>query len=111
MINFKPFFTVLDNDAESINIVLGTYLEEYGDAHIQFKGLFDSQNWPELYLLAHSLKGILVNFGKQDIILVLEQIEAQTCKGEAVEKILVDKASVILPVIKKQVEQALLNIA
>ncbi|MCP4325180.1 MAG: Hpt domain-containing protein [Alteromonadales bacterium] len=111
MINFEPFFAELDNDVESINIVLSTYLEEYEDGHVQVKELFDTQSWAELFILVHSLKGILANFGEQEIIPVLEEIEAQTQKNSATEQILVDKVCSILVQVQLQIKQELLKVA
>lgn len=111
MLNFEPFFTALGNDTESINLILTTYLEEYSDGDVIFKNLFDTQNWEELYIVAHSLKGILGNFGADDIIPILEKIEMQTQGGKPTEQVLIDQVSLLLTDIQVQIEKKLSEIA
>lgn len=103
MLNFEHFFTAVDHDPESISLVLATYLEEYHDAGTTFKHLFETKNWDELYLLAHSLKGILASFGADTITPILGTIEKQTQGGNATEVEWVDEACVLLADIQKQV--------
>ncbi len=64
MINFELLNQYMDNDVDIIIAVFSTYLEDYSDATEQLNEMFVQQNWPELYLMAHSLKGILEGFGE-----------------------------------------------
>ncbi|HCM0452614.1 TPA: Hpt domain-containing protein, partial [Vibrio parahaemolyticus] len=57
MINFELLNQYMDNDVDIIIAVFSTYLEDYSDATEQLNKMFVQQNWPELYLMAHSLKG------------------------------------------------------
>ena len=107
MLNLKPFFAALDNDTESINLILTTYIEEYSDSDVIFKNLFDAQNWEELYIVAHSLKGILGNFGADEIIPILEKIEMQSQDGKPTDQKLINNVSILLVEIQNQIEKKL----
>lgn len=107
MINFTPFFNDLDNDAESIQMILMTYLEEYSDSQAMFMKLYQEQNWPQMFILAHSLKGILVGFGETETTALLEIVEGETKDGAPATENNIAQLCKQLPAIQHQIEQEL----
>ncbi|HCH5087739.1 hypothetical protein [Vibrio parahaemolyticus] len=112
MINFELLNQYMDNDVDIIIAVFSTYLEDYSDATEQLNEMFVQQNWPELYLMAHSLKGILEGFGfGEDIAVVaLEKIETNTRNNTAPECEDITIVNNELVTIKKQIFAYLENL-
>ena len=108
MINFTPFFNDLDNDAESIQMILMAYLKEYSDCHTMVMKLYQEQNWSQLFILVHSLKGILVGFGETETTTLLEVIESETKVGDPASEQNITLLCRQLPVIQCQIEQELI---
>ncbi|MDF4991072.1 Hpt domain-containing protein [Vibrio parahaemolyticus] len=103
MINFELLNQYMDNDVDIIIAVFSTYLEDYSDATEQL-------NWPELYLMAHSLKGILEGFGEDIAVVALEKIETSTRNNTAPECEDITIVSSELVTIKKQIFAYLENL-
>ncbi len=111
MINFKPFFDDLDNDTESIQMILMVYLEDYNDCHLKLRALFDEQQWSQLFILVHSLKGILEGFGEEKVTAILQQVEAETRHGGPAGAQHIETICSQLPLIQVQIEQELAAIS
>lgn len=75
MIDLTNFFKQWENNSESIEVILTAYLDEYAEAETTLRTLFDAQNWGEIYIFSHSLKGLLVDFGEKDTSVILAEIE------------------------------------
>ncbi|PMH46578.1 histidine phosphotransferase [Vibrio sp. 10N.286.49.B3] len=78
MINFDILRSYLDNDDDIVEAVLMAYVEEHSESIDKLQLQFSTQNWSELFMTAHSLKGILASFGEDTAVDVLERIEGQT---------------------------------
>jgi HPt (histidine-containing phosphotransfer) domain-containing protein len=111
MLNLTAFFEELDNDTESIQMILGLYLEEYPDCHVKIRNLFEEQNWAELFPLAHSLKGILKGFGEDVVVPSLEIIESETHGGNPASPEHIDRVCSELPKIQTEIEQKLASLS
>ncbi len=111
MINFTPFFDELDNDTESIQMILMVYLEDYNDCHLKLRKLFDEKQWSELFILVHSLKGILDGFGEREVTAVLEQVEQETRNSAPASAQHIETICSQLPIIQAQIEQELVAIS
>ncbi|EHK9577010.1 Hpt domain-containing protein [Vibrio parahaemolyticus] len=110
MINFELLNQYMDNDVDIIIAVFSTYLEDYSDATEQLNKMFVQQNWPELYLMAHSLKGILEGFGEDTAVVALEKIETSTRNNTEPECEDITIVSSELVTIKKQIFAYLENL-
>ncbi|ARC95132.1 hypothetical protein B6A42_27370 (plasmid) [Vibrio coralliilyticus] len=110
MINFTSFFNELDNDVESIQVILMAYLEEYSDCQTMIMKLFQEQNWPQLFILAHTLKGILAGFGDTETTALLEIIESETKDGGPSNMQNITLLCKLLFFIQSQIEQELLSL-
>ncbi|HAS6739156.1 TPA: Hpt domain-containing protein [Vibrio parahaemolyticus] len=110
MINFELLNQYMDNDVDIIIAVFSTYLEDYSDATEQLNEMFVQQNWPELYLMAHSLKGILEGFGEDIAVVALEKIETNTRDNTAPECEDITIVNNELVTIKKQIFAYLENL-
>ncbi|MBR9787431.1 Hpt domain-containing protein [Vibrio sp. J1-1] len=78
MINFDVLNRVMDNDVDIIIAVFATYLEEHVNGLERINELYANENWPELHLLVHSLKGALESFGEDTAVTALQDIEEDT---------------------------------
>ncbi|WP_045376937.1 hypothetical protein [Vibrio campbellii] len=78
MINFQVLSTYMDNDVDIIFAVFSTYMEDYENGLERINHLNQQQNWPELFLLSHSLKSILASFGEESAVFALNNIEEHT---------------------------------
>lgn len=107
MLNFTAFFDDLNNDKETIQMILNLYLEEYADCHLRLRSLFEDQGWSELFILAHSLKGILQGFGETEIVPTLEAIEGETHNNEPASQHHIDLVCQKLPEIQAEIKQQL----
>ncbi|MCR9949819.1 Hpt domain-containing protein [Vibrio parahaemolyticus] len=106
MINFELLNQYMDNDVDILIAVFSTYLEDYSDATEQLNKMFVQQNWPELYLMAHSLKG----FGEDIAVVALEKIETNTRNNTAPECEDITIVNNELVTIKKQIFAYLENL-
>ncbi|USD40040.1 Hpt domain-containing protein [Vibrio sp. SCSIO 43135] len=111
MIDFAPFFNDLDNDPESIQLILMAYIEEYGDSEEKLMLLYEKQDWGALYIFAHSLKGILVGFGETEVTTILEDIESETHDNTPASEHKVLAACSLLPNVRSQIETELANVS
>ncbi|AUI88290.1 hypothetical protein BS333_18285 [Vibrio azureus] len=78
MINFEELNRYMDNDPVIIQMVFLAYLEEYSDASNTIINLYNNESWSELFIFAHSLKGVLSSFGVDAVVERLKIIEAST---------------------------------
>ena len=78
MINFDVLNTYVDNDANIIFAVFTTYMEDYENGLERINQLNQEQNWPDLFLLSHSLKSVLSSFGEDSAVSALKNIEENT---------------------------------
>ncbi|ENP8371865.1 Hpt domain-containing protein [Vibrio alginolyticus] len=78
MINFDVLNTYMDNDVDLIVTVFSTYLEDHTSDIERIDELYASRCWSELYLLVHSLKGILESFGEDTAVIAFQRIEEKT---------------------------------
>lgn len=83
MIDFEVLRSYMDNDDDIIAAVLMAFLEEHEDGADKIQTLVNDQNWSELFITAHSLKGILASFGEVKAAEKLEVIEGLTRNGDA----------------------------
>ncbi|HCE3482142.1 TPA: Hpt domain-containing protein [Vibrio parahaemolyticus] len=110
MINFELLNKYMDNDVDILIAVFSTYLEDYSDATEQLNKMFVQQNWPELYLMAHSLKGILEGFGEDTAVAALEKVETSTRNNTAPQCEDITIVNNELVTIKKQIFAYLENL-
>jgi HPt (histidine-containing phosphotransfer) domain-containing protein len=107
MIDFSPFFKELENNSESIQLVLEAFLEEYRDCQITINQLYKEQNWPQLFMLAHSLKGILTSFGETEVSALLTNIETQSRVNGPVNEVDINEICQLMPLVEFQVKREL----
>ncbi|MEG3641506.1 PAS domain S-box protein, partial [Magnetococcus sp. PR-3] len=65
---------------------LAEVVEAYADATEQLKALITAQNWSELYMLSHTLKGVMANMGAQRLTRPLTRLE-QAAKSEQQDEV------------------------
>ena len=80
MIDFSSFFEDLDNDSESIILVLSAFLDEYSNCQAKINHLYKNERWGKLFMLIHSLKGMLLSLGESELVYLLDEIE-NACKS------------------------------
>jgi HPt (histidine-containing phosphotransfer) domain-containing protein len=97
----------MDNDEDIIAAVFMAFMEEHENGADKIQSLYNEQNWSELFITAHSLKGILASFGETKAVDKLEAIETATRCGDTPQ--LADIQFVIqeLEVIKNQINEYL----
>jgi HPt (histidine-containing phosphotransfer) domain-containing protein len=107
MIDFDVLRSYMDNDEDIIAAVFMAFMEEHENGADKIQSLYNDQNWSELFITAHSLKGILASFGETKAVDKLEAIETATRGGDAPQ--LADIQFVIqeLEVIKDQINEYL----
>ncbi len=107
MIDFDVLRSYMDNDEDIIAAVFMAFMEEHENGADKIQSLYNEQNWSELFITAHSLKGILASFGETKAVDKLEAIETATRSGDAPQ--LTDIHFVIqeLEVIKNQINEYL----
>ncbi|MGF1770972.1 Hpt domain-containing protein [Vibrio wakamikoensis] len=107
MIDFDVLRSYMDNDEDIIAAVFMAFMEEHENGADKIQSLYNEQNWSELFITAHSLKGILASFGETKAVVKLEAIETSTRSGDAPQ--LTDMQFVIqeLEVIKNQINEYL----
>ncbi|WP_163930459.1 Hpt domain-containing protein [Paraferrimonas sp. SM1919] len=77
MINFDVLNEFMDNDQELINDILEIFMAEHSNAHTEITTLYQQQDWDELFIKLHSLKGILASFGEEQAVELLQKLEQQ----------------------------------
>lgn len=107
MIDFDVLRSYMDNDEDIIAAVFMAFMEEHENGADKIQSLYNEQNWSELFITAHSLKGILASFGETKAVDKLEAIETATRVGDTPQ--LADIQFVIqeLEVIKNQINEYL----
>lgn len=78
MINFNELALSMENDHEMIQAIFEAYQEEYGDGSDKLLMLYQTENWPELFIFSHSLKGVLASFSEDTAVHFLAMIEEST---------------------------------
>ncbi|CAH0525620.1 Hpt domain-containing protein [Vibrio hippocampi] len=78
MIDFDILRSYMDNDDDIIEAVFMAFLEEHDDGAEKIQQLYNNKDWSELFITAHSLKGILASFGEAQAVEKLETIEGIT---------------------------------
>ncbi|MGI9949270.1 Hpt domain-containing protein [Vibrio hyugaensis] len=109
MINFEVLNTYMDNDVDIIFAVFSTYMEDYEDGLDRINQLNAEQNWPELFLLSHSLKGILFSFGEEAAVSALGKVEEHTRDNIAPDTADIAIINKELVTINKQINDYLVN--
>tara|TARA_Y100000588_G_scaffold175098_1_gene189217 strand:- start:20917 stop:21273 length:357 start_codon:yes stop_codon:yes gene_type:complete len=107
MIDFSSFFKELDNNSESIQLVLEAFLEEYRDCQVTINQLYKEQNWPQLFMLAHSLRGILTSFGETKVSTLLIKVETQSRVNGPVNEVDINEICQLMPLVEFQVKREL----
>ncbi|MCJ2375243.1 Hpt domain-containing protein [Vibrio sp. ZSDZ34] len=92
MINFDVLREYMDNDDEIILAVFQAYIEEHNNSAETIEALYAVQDWPQLFIAAHSLKGILASFGEEETVTRLENIEGMSRDNTAPDKADIDAA-------------------
>ena len=99
----------MDNDHDIIQQVLTTYLNDYSGCEQKIQQLNQQASWSELYLFAHSLKGVLNGFGENAVIGALERIEIDTQNNQPPAKEDINLLCDELTVIEQQIHQYLVQ--
>lgn len=107
MINLSNFYQDLDNDKDCIIAVLELFISEYENIADSYLEYHNSQQWDKIYIISHSLRGVLEGFGESNLILLLQRIELQTSKNKPITNIeiqdIVEQLSQILAFIKEEI--------
>ncbi|WP_164675369.1 Hpt domain-containing protein [Vibrio rhodolitus] len=109
MLDFHNIKAMLDGDDDVMVALLSTYLEDYTDSEKKISALNAAQDWHELFLFSHSLKGTLKIIGEDSVTHTLERIEHATRQGMAPEQQDLDQASSELASIQSQVQHYLVS--
>ncbi|AYV20250.1 MULTISPECIES: Hpt domain-containing protein [Vibrio] len=107
MIDFEVLRGYMDNDDDIIAAVFMAFMEEHEDGAEKIQALFNEQNWSELFITAHSLKGILASFGETKAVEKLEAIEGSTRNSDAPNSEDIQFVVQELDVIKGQINEYL----
>ena len=107
MIDLIGFYEELDNDKESLGMILEAYIEEYSGFESKILEYYQSNDWSELHLATHSLKGILSNFGESEITVKLEDIERATSNKTAPDEDSILNVVNNLPSIEAHIREAI----
>ncbi|USD61609.1 MULTISPECIES: Hpt domain-containing protein [Vibrio] len=107
MIDFDVLRSYMDNDEDIIAAVFMAFMEEHENGAEKIQSLYNEQNWSELFITAHSLKGILASFGEGKAVEKLEAIEGTTRNGEAPQADDIQFVIQELGVIKGQINEYL----
>ncbi|KFA98852.1 Hpt domain-containing protein [Vibrio sp. ER1A] len=107
MIDFEVLRGYMDNDDDIIAAVFMAFIEEHEDGAEKIQTLFNEQNWSELFITAHSLKGILASFGETKAVEKLEAIEGLTRNSDAPNSEDIQFVVQELDVIKGQINEYL----
>lgn len=109
MLDFNVIKSLVDDDNDVVVALLTTYLEDFSDAENQIATYYNTQNWSELYMLSHSLKGTLRVIGEESASQILERIEHDTQAGKTPSRQDLDNAEIELSAIQFQVQHYLSN--
>ncbi|MGF1683369.1 Hpt domain-containing protein [Photobacterium minamisatsumaniensis] len=71
----------MDNDYESVGMLLEIFLEEHADDGEKLKRALDTGDLSKVQLIAHSLKGVAGSLGAQQLRAVTEHIEHSARQG------------------------------
>ncbi|MGF1700558.1 Hpt domain-containing protein [Photobacterium makurazakiensis] len=71
----------MDNDYESVGMLLEIFLEEHADDGEKVKRALDAGDLSKVQLIAHSLKGVAGSLGAQQLKAVTEHIEHTVSQG------------------------------
>ncbi len=108
MIDFEVLRGYMDNDDDIIAAVFMAFMEEHEDGAEKIQTLFNEQNWSELFITAHSLKGILASFGETKVRRKnFEAIEGLTRNSDAPNSEDIQFVVQELDVIKGQINEYL----
>ncbi|MCL9775826.1 Hpt domain-containing protein [Vibrio methylphosphonaticus] len=111
MIDFEVLRGYMDNDEDIIAAVFMAFMEEHENGSETLQNLYQSQNWSELFITAHSLKGILASFGETKAVDKLEAIEGTTRNNESPNAEDIDFVVKEMQVIKNQINEYLASVA
>ncbi|MGF1910781.1 Hpt domain-containing protein [Vibrio kasasachensis] len=107
MLDFNVIRALIDDDNDVMVALLSSYSDDYGDAAQKIVTLYQSQDWSELYMLSHSLKGTLKILGEESAAHILERIEHDTRDESPPIQEDIDAAKNELSAIQSQVQDYL----
>ncbi|WP_045388963.1 hypothetical protein [Vibrio rotiferianus] len=110
MLNFELLNQYMDNDQEIITAVLLTYMEDYENTLQDLNYFNKEHDWQGLFLLSHSLKGILAGFGEKIAVNALENVENKTRDGLAPNHGDITIINTELDLIHKQIRRYLIEV-
>ncbi len=110
MIDFDVLRSYMDNDEDIIAAVFMAFMEEHENGADKIQSLYNEQNWSELFITAHSLKGILASFGETKAVDKLEAIEGSTRAGDSPQQEDIQFVIQELDVIKNQINEYLASV-
>ncbi|MEN6392589.1 MAG: response regulator [Anaerolineaceae bacterium] len=84
-INLKEAFPRFNFDMEFFYIMLGEFIEHIADRMVEFRKAQGEQDAKALHFLAHSLKGMALNFNADHLVELSRTLESQTKEGNLVE--------------------------
>ncbi|MGV2988054.1 Hpt domain-containing protein [Vibrio sp. E150_011] len=111
MIDFDVLRSYMDNDEDIIAAVFMAFMEEHENGAETVLNLYQTQNWSELFITAHSLKGILASFGETKAVDKLEAIEGMTRNNEAPNVEDINLVVAEMQVVKNQINEYLASVA
>ncbi|MFA0085184.1 Hpt domain-containing protein [Vibrio sp. 10N.261.51.F12] len=111
MIDFDVLRSYMDNDEDIIAAVFMAFMEEHENGAETVLNLYQTQNWSELFITAHSLKGILASFGETKAVDKLEAIEGMTRNNEAPDVEDINLVVAEMQVVKNQINEYLASVA
>ncbi|MFA0439837.1 histidine phosphotransferase [Vibrio sp. 10N.286.49.C2] len=111
MIDFDVLRSYMDNDEDIIAAVFMAFMEEHENGAETVLNLYQTQNWSELFITAHSLKGILASFGETKAVDKLEAIEGMTRNNEAPNVEDINLVVAEMQVVKDQINEYLASVA
>ncbi|MGF1750391.1 MULTISPECIES: Hpt domain-containing protein [Vibrio] len=111
MIDFEVLRSYMDNDEDIIAAVFMAFMEEHENGAETVQHLYQTQNWSELFITAHSLKGILASFGETKAVDKLEAIEGTTRNNESPNADDINFVVAEMQVIKNQINDYLASVA
>ncbi|PSW21047.1 Hpt domain-containing protein [Photobacterium sanctipauli] len=76
----------MDNDHESVAMLLEIFLEEHADDGEKLKRYLDAGDLTQVKLVAHSLKGVAGSLGAQQLRAVTEYIEHTVSEGGQIDR-------------------------
>ncbi|MDF2153373.1 Hpt domain-containing protein [Vibrio sp. CAU 1672] len=107
MIDFDELRKRMDHDL--MFLTLRDYNNDYSDGPGQINKLYQSKSWSSLFLLAHSLKTILVSLGEQTATRSLARIETNTSNDVAPNLADIELINTELRTINTQIKKYLMR--